>query len=449
MNIVRRSLFFLLSFLSTFFLLNGCVSPTTIREQSDSSTPVSSTSTPIVIADLELAKSEIERDLDPQVSPDDLALLTSGNNEFALDLYHVLQEEEGNLFFSPFSISTALAMIYAGARHNTEKQMADTLHFTLPQAQLHSAFNALTLELDRPVSIGTNGDNFQLKLANSLWGQKDFEYQAEYLDLIAMNYGTGLRLVDFIDEDQREIARGLINQWVSTQTEGKINELIQRGTLTNLTRLVLANAIYFNAYWETPFLNGTNNADFTLLDGNIISVPLMSRRAETRYTEGLGYQAVEITYQGDRAAMIVILPETGSFEAMEKSWDKDLITEIEAGLVLSDVKLFLPKFEYESSFSLAQPLADLGMPDAFDSGKADFTGITVHATPRLFIKHVLHQAFVSVDELGTEAAASTAVIAEVESMPIIMRIDRPFLYYIYDLNSETILFLGRVLDPTG
>ena len=400
-------------------------------------------------ANIELAKSDAERELDPQVPSANLSSLSKGNGEFAFELYQVIHEEPGNLFFSPFSISSALVMVYAGARSETEQQMAQTLHFSLPQAQLHPAFNALTLKLHRPVPDDANEDNFQLVLANSIWGQAGFEYRQEYFDLIAANYGAGLRLVDFIDEDERELARLAINQWISDQTEGRIEELIKESILTELTRLVLANAIYFNAKWETPFLGGTTSADFTLLDGSNKSVSMMARRAKTRYTGGTGYQAVEITYQGGSAAMILILPDQGSFEAIEKSWDLELIDEISQALSATDVKLYLPKFEYASSLSLAETLNDMGMPDAFDMEKADFTGIIVKPRPRLYLKHVLHQAFVSVDEMGTEAAASTAVIAEIESMPVVVEVDRPFLFYIYDRESDTILFMGRVLDPTG
>ena len=215
---------------------------------------------------LKIAQSQAQRDTSPDVSLASLSELTDGNTDFAFDLYQALRKDDGNLFFSPFSISAALAMPYAGARNETEQEMAETLHFTLPQDRLHPAFNALDRELNDP-DVAPGEDDFELRLANSLWGQIDFEIKAEFLDLIARNYGAGLRLVDFMDPVSREQARLAINQWASDQTEGKIEDLIPERMLTVLTRLVLANAIYFNAKWEAPFLNGTRDDEFSLLDG--------------------------------------------------------------------------------------------------------------------------------------------------------------------------------------
>lgn len=446
MDFGRRWLMPLSTLLLLFLTMSECAAPVPSQEDAVPATPQVPVSSLTPQGETALAQSDLERESAPQVSQADLSLLAKGNAEFAFDLYQAHREQSGNLFFSPFSITAALAMVFAGARHETERQMAQTLHFTLPQERLHPALNALALMLE-PSMDDLVDTAFEIRLANSLWGQEGFEYRTEFLDLIATNYGAGLRLVDYVNDDQRELARLAINQWVSDQTEGRIEELIQEGILTPLTRLVLANAIYFEAEWEIPFLSGTTDADFALLDGSHKSVPLMSRRAATAYSEGTGYQAVEIPYTGDRAAMIVILPQQGQFEAVEESWGPDLVQEISQGLVRTDVRLYLPRFEYGSEFYLNPALEDLGMPDAFDPNKADFTGITVHPEPKLFIRHVVHKAFVAVDEMGTEAAASTAVVEEIESMPLVVRIDRPFLFFIHDRESDTILFIGRVLDP--
>lgn len=393
-------------------------------------------------SDVTLARSTKQRQASPDVADAALSELAAGNTAFALDLYQAIQGQDGNLFYSPYSISLALAMTYAGARGETERQMADTLHFALPQEQLHPAFNALDLQLTQQ---DQGEDAFKLKVANSLWGQKDFAFRPEFLDLLAENYGAGLRLVDFMDESAREQARLTINKWVEEQTEDKIKELLKQGILTQDTRLVLANAIYFKAEWEQPFLNGTKEEPFTLLDGTQVTAPTMSRRAMTRYAGGEDYQAVEIAYKGGRMSMVVFLPAPGQFEAFEASLDAERINAILQGLKQEDIRLFMPKFKYEAELSLAQTLADRGMPDAFDPLQADFSGMT--GKRNLFIKHVEHKAFVAVDELGTEAAAATGIVSEIVSMPIEVRVDRPFIFLIRDGETGAILFVGRVVDP--
>jgi serpin B len=282
-------------------------------------------------------------------------------------------------------------------------------------------------------------------MANSLWGQIGYSFRPEFLDMIGQNYGAGLRLVNFIDKGERERSRTAINDWVSEKTEGKIEDLIRKDILSNQTRLVLANAIYFKADWLKPFRNGTRNDEFVLLDGSTVTVPMMSRRASTRFAEGAGYQVVALPYKGERMEMIVVLPEQGQFTAIERSLDNEFLNQALTRLAAGDVKLFMPKFEYEARLSLGETLIEMGMPDAFDHQLADFSGMD--GTDRLAIAHVEHKAFVAVDEEGTEAAAATAVIAEVESMPVVVRVDRPFLFLIRDVDTGTILFVGRVVDP--
>ena len=232
------------------------------------------------------------RELTPNASEADLATLAEGNRAFALDLYQAVREQEGNLFYSPYSISLALAMTYAGARGTTEAEMAQTLRFSLPPDRLHPAFNATDLAL---TSTGEGTEDFRLSIANATWGQQGFEFETDYLDTLAVNYGAGLRLADFVDPAQREQTREEINTWVSDATAGKIEELIAEGVLNDLTRLVLANAIYFKADWETPFeAEATRPAPFTLLDGSQVEAPTMARRAGTGYAAGEGYEAIEL-----------------------------------------------------------------------------------------------------------------------------------------------------------
>ncbi|MBU0702971.1 MAG: serpin family protein, partial [Chloroflexi bacterium] len=402
-------------------------------------------------AEVGLAQSQVQRVSLPDVPDADSQELIAGNNAFAFDLYHTLQEAEENLFFSPYSISTALAMTYAGARGDTERQMADVFHFTLPQERLHQAFNALDLAVvhgDGDAQTSAEED-FTLNVANSLWGQQGYSFLPDFLDLLAENYGAGLRLVDFTSAS--EPARLAINEWVSDQTEERIDDLIPQGAITDLTRLVLANAIYFDAKWLHPFdMAHTRDGVFNLLDGGQVSVPMMSMSdmADLLYAQGSGYQAVELPYRGGRAAMTIIVPDPGSFVDLESALNADQIDAILANMEYASVALTLPKFSYEQSVSMAKTLADMGMPDAMDPGRADLSGMD--GTQDLYITDVFHKAFVAVDEAGTEAAAATAVIIGIESAPVIdveLTVDRPFVFLIRDIETGSILFLGRVLNP--
>jgi serpin B len=400
-------------------------------------------------ANAQVVTSDVPRNTSPSVNPDDMEALASGNQAFALNLYQaLLKEEDGNLFYSPYSISAALAMTYAGARNETEREMAEVLHFTMPQERLHPAFNLLDLNLSgRGADREEEERGFQLNIANSLWGQRDYEFLPEFLDVLAENYGAGLRILDF--EADAEKARQIINEWVSDQTEEKIKDLIKKGILDGATRLVLTNAIYFNAKWRLPFQeSGTTDGSFYLLDGSQVKVPMMSQTASFRYVEGDGYQAVELPYIGDELAMVILLPSEGSFEDFERSLTAERLDEILEGLQNASVYLTMPKFEYESDFSLAEVLIEMGMPSAFGNA-ADFSGMD--GTLNLVIEDVVHKAFVSVDEAGTEAAAATAVIMVEKAMMdmVDMQIDRPFIFVIRDFQTDTILFLGRVVNPAG
>jgi len=388
------------------------------------------------------ARSEQPRNTNPNVAPADVAELAAGHNAFAFDLYQALRAEPGNLFYSPYSLSAALAMTYAGAAGDTAAQMAATLHYTLPPDRLHPAFNALDLALTAPPATTAT---FTLKIANSIWGQADYTFQPAFLDTLALNYGAGLRLVDFMDPAAREQSRLAINRWVSDQTAQKIPELFKPDVLNQATRLVLANALYFQGLWATPFYPGSPQGQFTLTSGEAVSVTMMGRRAQTPYVEGADYQAVSLAYQGDRAEMLVLLPAAGSFESFEAGLTAERLAEIIAALAATDVKLYLPRFDFGSELNLADTLSALGMPDAFDWRRADFSGMT--GEPNLHISNVVHQALVAVDELGTEAAAATGITMEIVSMPMVVSADRPFIFVIWDRPTNTILFMGRVVDP--
>ena len=396
----------------------------------------------------ELLKSDKERITSPDVSTSEQALLVEGNSAFAFELYQALREEEGNLFYSPHSISVALAMTYAGARNQTAEQMADTLQFLLEQERLHPAFNWLDAELASrgEGAEGKDEEGFRLNIVNAIWGQKDYSFLSTFLDVLAENYGAGLRILDFINETEE--SRLAINQWVSDQTEGRIKDLIPQDAIDALTRLVLTNAIYFNAAWENPFDEDmTADGPFYLLDDGQVSVPMMKQTESFGYTEGEGYQAVELLYDGCELSMVIFLPEAGNFEAFEEGLQFQQVCDIISGLQSTGVTLTMPRFEFDSAFSLKDTLAGMGMPVAF-SGEADFSGMTGNRD--LFISKVVHKAFVSVDEAGTEAAAATAVIMPESGppeLPVEVTIDRPFIFLIRDIETGAILFVGRVMNP--
>ncbi len=397
----------------------------------------------------EVLQSDKQRVTSPVATQAGLATLVDGNSVFAFDLYQTLRETDDNLFYSPYSISLALAMTYAGARGETESQMANTLHFVLPQNQLHPAFNSLDLQLGRrgQDARGKDGEGFRLHIVNAIWGQKDFEFLSEFLDLLAENYGAGLRILDFMKAPEQ--SRITINEWISDQTEDRIKDLIPQGLINTFTRLVLTNAIYFNAAWQHPFEeNATNDGLFHLLDGGEVTVPMMRQAESFGYAEGDGYQVVELPYDGGELSMVILLPSLGQFELFEESINAQRVDDITKNLNPREVALTMPKFEFESSFSLKKTLTAMGMPVAF-TDSADFSGMTGYRD--LCIAEVVHKAFVSVDEAGTEAAAATAVVMRPTAMPVEpveVTIDRPFIFLIRDIETGTILFVGRVINPS-
>jgi serpin B len=388
------------------------------------------------------------RDAAPEIGQAELAELVGGNIAFAFDLYQALRVDDGNLFYSPYSISLALAMTYAGARGETEEQMAATMHYTLAQDRLHPAFKALDHEL---VSRGEkaaerDGEGFRLNIANALWGQEGYPFLPEFPALLSDNYGAGLRLLDFAGD--AEAARATINEWVEEQTEGRIKDLIPQGVVDAATRLVLTNAIYFNAAWQHPFEPAaTEDGPFFLLNGGPVSVPMMRQTESFGYAASEGFEAIELPYAGQPLSMVILLPDEGEFAAFEESLDAERLAGTLEDLAYGQVALTLPKFEFESEFSLKETLAGMGMPAGF-SAEADFSGMT--GGRDLFISEVVHKAFIGVDEAGTEAAAATAVAMAEMAMPeqpVEITVDRPFLFFIRDMETGAILFLGRVVDP--
>ena len=401
-----------------------------------------------------LVASDLDR-RSPEAPAGDMAAAAAGNNAFAAAAYALLAEQEqGNLVYSPASIRLALAMAYAGAKGDTAREMAEVLRFDLEGEALHAALNALDQELasrnrvEPPDPDGVER-KVRLSIANAIWGQQGYEFVPEFLDTLAAHYGAGMRVVDFIAA--AEAARTAINAWVAEETNGRITDLIPEGVLNEMTRLVLTNTVYLDATWASIFeKEATAEASFFRLDGSEVRVPTMHQEAYYRYASGDGWAAVELAYVGDELAMLFVVPDAGRFAEVEGRVGDDLLDQVVAGLGGERVRLALPKFEFRFKASVADLLAEMGMPTAFVPDLADFSGMTL--AENLFIADVIHEAFIKVDEEGTEAAAATAVVMEATAAPadpIRLTVDRPFLFSLYDRATGEILFLGRVLDPAG
>jgi serpin B len=371
--------------------------------------------------------------------------VVEGNTAFALELYRALRKDDGNLFLSPYSISTAFAMTYGGARGDTARQMAETLHFCLDQKQLHPAFGRLRSELNAVQKKG----GVQLHTANSLWPHKDYPFLKEYLALTKKFYGASIRSVDY--KTAGEEARTRINEWVEKETEEKIKDLIQPGVLTPLTRLVLVNAIYFKGNWARQFKKSlTNDAPFYLTPEKTVQAPFMTQEHTLRYGEDEGLQILELPYEGDDLAMLILLPKrVAGLAELEKVLTPENLSQWIAHLWDQKIEVFVPKFKLASSFSLNETLVSMGMYDAFDQTRANFAGMD--GTTLLYISAAIHQAVVEVNEEGTEAAAATGIAMSLKAMPAqptTFRANHPFIFLIRDNRNGSILFMGRVIDPT-
>jgi serine protease inhibitor len=399
--------------------------------------------------DIELAAANVAH---VAGSADDAASAGSAINAFGVALYRrlVADDPSANLVMSPASIALALSMARAGARGQTATEM-DALLRDLGTdehaawvAALDSLLNARTGSF--PDGSGQSQD-VTLRIVNAPFAQRGFALEPAYLDALGGRFGAGLRLVDYVRAT--EAARKAINAWVAEQTGQRIPELLAQGDVDDLTRLVLVNAIYLKAAWQTPFGDGaTAPAPFTRLDGTTVDVPMMHAGGELPYASGTGWQAVELPYVGGKLSMLVIVPD--DLAAFEQTLDDKGLAAIVAGLAIRNVSdLGLPKFGAESKIQLKPVLAALGMPTAF-TDSADFSGMTKEEP--LQIAAVIHQANIDVDEKGTEAAAATAVVARAASLPsdtVTLTVDRPFLFALRDVESSAVLFLGRITDPSA
>ncbi len=392
--------------------------------------------------------SPLARDLAPEVSSADAAALVADNTAFACDLFRQVRHDAANVFVSPYSVSLALAMTYAGAESETAAEMAEALRFGLPEERLHPAMNALDLRL---AQLGDGKTAPRLSIANAIWGRRGYTFLEPFLDTLAVNYGAGLRTLDFANAP--EPSRRTINTWVSDRTEGTIKDLLPPNSVTPATAIVLTNAVYFLAPWETPFApEATTDGPFRLTDGSTVSAKLMHQGLTQLYGEGAiggaSYQAVELPYKGGELAMLAILPEAGGIDALEENLTAEALAAATDSLSERTVYLTLPTFGFDASFSLNEALESMGMVDAFDPSASDFSGMA--GSRDIVITHVVHKTHVAVDEEGTEASAGTGVIGDLTGYPedpVTVTLDRPFLFLIRDRETGIVLFLGRLGDP--
>ena len=367
--------------------------------------------------------------------------VVDGNTDFALNLYEQLKAEKGNLFFSPYSISSALAMTYNGARGTTATEMKKVLFFPA-----NDKLNAGFLALDREINAETNKKRgYKLSVANRLWGQKTYPWEKEFVKTTKQFYAAGLEEVDFFGAT--EASRLAINEWVEKQTQQKIKDLLKPGILTVDSRLVLTNAIYFKGDWASQFKKDlTAEKTFSMDDGKSENTPMMSQKGKFAYGDDPEVQVLKLPYVGKELEMVILLPKKrDGLAKVEKSLTPNNLARWIETTKETQVEVLLPKFKVESEFSLKDTLIKMGMPLAF-SNSADFTGIATKEG--LKIAAVLHKAFVDVNEEGTEAAAATAVVIEPKSArppeeTVRFTADHPFIYLIRDTRNESILFLGR------
>ena len=375
-------------------------------------------------------------------------------NEFAARAYGLLADtEDPNLVFSPASIAIALAMTREGAVGATGTEMDGALGYVaagVDPERIASSMNALTAALEsRSGTFDVEGEQVEvaLAIANSLWGQEGVTWGEDFLGTLAGEYGAGMRIVDYMADP--ESARRTINKWVAEETSDRIPELLVQGDVTGDLRLTLVNAVYMKAPWLSPFPEAaTAEADFTALDGSVRRVPMMRSSETIPYARSRDWEAVEIPYAGGELAMLVVVPAEGSFAEVEAGIGEGLLGEAVAGLAASQVNLSLPRFDIESRAEMTEVMNALGMNLAFQPGAADFSGMT--AEEELFVGFIIHQANITVDEKGTEAAAATAVgmrATSIPGVPVDLVVDRPFIFAVRDTVTGAVVFMGRIGAP--
>jgi len=381
---------------------------------------------------------------DSKSTPEGVNKIINSNNQFAFDLYLKLKDvpeyNESNIFFSPYSISVALGMTYEGAKGETGEEIQSVFYFPEDENIRQPSFAKIYNQINKV------DKKYELHTANALWAQKDYKFLEEYINTIEKYYVGKVTNVDFINAT--EDARVIINKWVEEQTNNKIKDLIPAGVLNTLTRLVLTNAIYFKGLWIKQFdKEETGEEDFKVSPEKTVKVDMMSITGEEfNYYETEELQILELLYEGEDLSMLIILPKENDLNSLEDSFSLEKLYELRNNLGVQKVDIYIPKFKFETKYFMVKTLEEMGMPTAF-SMDADFSGMD--GTTDLFIANVIHQAFVDVNEEGTEAAAATGVVMELKAaMPTVFRADHPFIFMIQERETGNILFLGRVVDPT-
>lgn len=381
----------------------------------------------------------------PCSSPEaDVQAIVEANNRFALELYRLYsQKYEGdNIFFSPFSLSNAFAMLYEGARGKTAEEMLKVFHFPEDTKARREGFLSLYREINK------EDKKYELSLANALWTQRDYPFLKGYLSAVEKYYGGRASNLDFSKDP--EGSRQTINNWVEDKTKDKIKDLLPEGTITPLTRLVLTNAIYFKGLWVFPFDEKlTKEEEFRVAPDRSLMVQMMSlpRVQNLNYAETDDLQILEMLYEGEDISMLVLLPKGNSLDKLEGSLNLQNLKKWRGMLKREEVEVYFPKFKLERKYSMAEDLEKLGMPSAFEPSEADFSGLT--GKRDLFVTAAIHQAFVEVNEEGTEAAAATGIVLgrTAVSRHFLFRADHPFIFIIQDKKRGNILFIGRLYDP--
>ncbi len=392
------------------------------------------------------SKNKISETRNPMRQSATIKDISEANNEFALSLYKKLGDDEKNLVFSPYSITSALAVTYAGAKGNTAREMAEVLWFPEDQAAFHPGYKAFT------DSIQLTGDEkgTELRIANALWAQDDYKLRQDFLDLAESCYKAKAENVNFKIPEELEKTRQKINRWVEEMTNNKIQNLLPPGVLKEVTRLVITNAIWFNGNWVKPFdKNNTASSIFNINSSKSVPTDFMHQKSNAGYYEDDEVQALELLYKGEKKSMIIVLPkETEGWRLVGRILTLDRLSLISQGMEVKEVEMAIPKFTYDSQFNLKETLVLLGMKEAF-SNYADFSGMT--EANDLKIDEVIHKAFIEVNESGTEAAAATAVImvlkSALEEQPIRFIANHPFIYFIVDKTTGGIIFMGRFVNP--
>jgi serpin B len=365
------------------------------------------------------------------------------NNMFAFAfLSKISHQDKGNIFFSPYSISSAFSMVYEGARGTTADEMESVFHFIQDDTARKNYVNQINSELNNP------SQQYKLDVANALWVQNDYPILPSYTNTLKQYYTANATNLDL--KNDSENSRKIINTWVENRTNQKIVNLLPQGSINENTRVVLTNAIYFKGNWTNQFdPYSTSNQNFTTSQNNIVKIPMMSATTSFPYFEDNNIQVIKMPYQGGHLSMMVLLPKNNDLNSLVNSLSVEKLRQLNSNMTTESVSVYIPKFTLNTQYTLNDYLSSMGMPSAFSPTDADFTGIT--GNKDLSISTAVHQAFVKVDEKGTEAAAATGLTMEESSMLLtknIFRADHPFVFMIYDEHTGLVLFIGQVVNPS-